>query len=132
MRHIFQSSVRSAKEIRKQSEALLEDIKSEHEKRPYIGTGALAALTFAVAFGIAGGVSSISNENTREDFFAWSDCRQKQRYNQECTSAEKNSYAIVEPQQQKKAWAGSALALTVGFGVGAFQRRRLRQNTPTA
>lgn len=130
MRHIFQSAARAAKEFQKQGQDLVDMAKSEHKKRPYIATAAVATLTFAMAFGIANGVSQIANENTREDFLAWSACRYKQKYNAACSADETRAYAIVEPQVQRKAYGGAALSLIVGLGAGVLHRRRQKQNVP--
>ncbi len=130
MRQIFQSVAISAKKIQQDGEMLLGFVKNEHQKRPYIATGVITTISFTFAFGIAGGIAQLSNENTRDDFVAWSVCREKMRQNVPCTPAESKAHALMEPQQQKAAYLGSVLALTSGFAAGAIQRRRLKHSTP--
>jgi hypothetical protein len=125
MRRIFQSAAQSVKELQKQGQALLDAAKNEHKKHPYIATGVLATLTFASAFGIVNGVSQLADKNTREDFVTWSICSYKQKYNTPCSADENATYAVIEQQEQRKAYGGSALSLIVGFGAGALHRRRL-------
>lgn len=127
MRHTFQATIQ---DLKKQGQQAVATAKSEHKKHPYFATGALASLTLTLTFGFANGVYSIADENTREDFMAWAMCSQKQEYNIPCSANERAAHAIIEPQMQRKAYAGAALSLIAGIGAGALHRRRLRQAAP--